>query len=351
MKSRIIIKTLFVLILIVSVSKINAQDTLTKKYNKSFEIKEKTVLKIVNKYGKVHIENHDKATAEIEVTVTVQDKKKEKNEKAIEDIKIKFEKSGNLASAITDFKSSIKCKKFKIDYVVKMPATLELDLTSSYGHIFIDKLKSESSITISYGTFTINELTTGNKENKTLLQIKYSKGDISKSDFIKMNIKYSKIEIYENKYLAINSKYSNIKLKKAGFINGNSKYDPVFKVDEVEQISLVGAYSGYNIKKLNDKLTGDLKYSSIEIKEIKEGFSKIKIEAKYGNININAGEKTSYTLNANAEYGSLHYPESAKIEHKNNTGQEKNISAKIGSVKKGNSEIFLNVKYGNITVN
>jgi len=297
------IKTTLIALFSLLVTQVFAQEDYVKKYERNFNITETSNFKLSNKYGKVHIETNNSNKLEIKVEIIVNAKNKDKAEDIFDNIEINFEKDGNEISAITEIDGSIK--NTEINYFVKMPETLKIDLSNKYGYIFIDKLKSQSKINCKYGDLHINELLTSKLENKATIDLKYSKGLIKKCDYTIINVKYSDLIIDESRVVEIISGYSNIKLKKAYIIDAISKYDPDYTINEVGKLVLKGKYSSYNINNLQNSLKAVVKYSNIEMENVKKDFEQIIVVSEYGNTEIKLEKEVSYTIKAKVKYGSI----------------------------------------------
>lgn len=337
-------KTLLMLLLTLTLGFSSyAQKSFTKEYNKTFDASKISKLIIENQYGDVDIKNRNSNAIEIKVIIVAETNEK-KAKAAFEKIKIKFDKNGSTASAITSFESAIKNTNFKINYSVTMPENIKLDLKNKYGSIFINKLTSASKIYCKYGKYKINEISTERNETNTIF-IKYSSGNIDKCGNADIEIKYSDLELRKGKDILIKSGYSKIDLGVVSTIKGTSKYDKIFYIDRASIVDIEGKYSKYKINTLEDALTATVKYSNITISNVLKNFSKIDIETKYGNTKIIVDKSASYKLEGEVKYGNLKYPGKTKSLDSYETGNDF-----IGSNKNTKSKIKIFGKYGNIKI-
>ncbi len=344
MKTNIIKYTLLLLMSFV-ISITYSQDNFSKKYEKTFTVNENSLFKLSNKYGEVHIETNTSDKVEIIVSVDVEAKSKEKADEMFKKVNIKFDESGNTISATTEIDGSIK--ETSINYKVKMPETLQIELFNKYGFTFIDKLKSNSIIIVKYGKLQINELLTSELENKAVVQIKYSEGTIDKCDYLDLDVKYSEMEVNESRVVNLNSGYSKMNFDKAYILKAISKYDPGFTVNEATKLVLEGKYSAYDIGKLHSSLKGVIKYSNLRVETLMTGFENVFVSSKYGNVKIYTDEDASYKLNAKTEYGSITCKGKViETDH----GNTEVSSSFVGNDKDSTSKITIAAEYGNVTV-
>jgi len=346
MKTRII-RNVFVIALSLVYTITIAQNDFSKNYEKNFDVNKNSFFKISNKYGKVHIENINTDKVEILVTLNVETKSKEKADDFFDKIEIRIDKSGNNITAETEIDSDLKAKNFSIDYFIKMPEYVTIDLENKYGDIFINKLTSKSTISCKYGHLQINDLITSEVDNLASVNVKYSKGAINTCDYLNLDVKYSEFEVNKSRAVYVNSGYSQVEFENAYILKIISKYDPKFKIGEAVKIDLDGKYSGYDIGKLSNSLTGEISYSNMEIENLKKAFEKIDLNSKYGNVEIGVDDDASYKLSASNDYGSI----SSKLSEKSDSdGTHISVDGFVGSEKSSKSHIILVSKYGNIEV-
>lgn len=325
-------------------------DDFTKKYNKTFKVNAESTLEIYNKYGDVHIDNWDKDEVSIHVVITVKNASENKANSTFKKIEINFSEEGNTYKAITELNDAINNTNFSIDYEVKMPSKINLNLTNKYGNIFVDQVDGHALIVSKYGNLRVNKLTRGNIKPVNQVYLGYSGGGstIGEADWLKLVVKYSRINISNAKALMIESKYSKLDIDKARSIVAESKYDKPYRIGEVANFVVTqGGYSSYEIGTLTSKFEGDVKYSSVTIDEVAADFKLIKLQIKYGHADIDIPESASYELKAEVEYGSIDFPKTGKV-NKIAGHTESSVFGTVGSSKNPNAKVIIVSKYGNI---
>jgi hypothetical protein len=339
--------TLLIGVFLLSVSVILAQTDFKKEYAKQFKINESTALKLVNKYGDMNIENWAENTVDIKVIVKVKTSSKSKADNTFGKISISFNEDANLVSAITNINESINNTEFSVDYFVKMPANISIDISNHYGNLFLNEINGFANINVKYGNFTINKMGRQQEKPTNYINVEYSSGicNINECGWLKLESGYSKIAIGTSTALIIGSRYSSLKIKSSKSIVTESKYDHPFKVGYVKNFVCTGAYSNFEITKLYNMLEADVKYSEVEVTEVGKDFELIKLKLRYGKASIKLPVEPGYDLKAESEYGTINYPGNYKI-NKIIDQSEASIWGAIGTNPK--AKVMIDSKYATV---
>ena len=145
MKKSIYKPGMFFFISLLFVSFTLSAQKITKEFHKEYAAGTNTALEINNRYGDVVIQSSDKDQVVIDVKVTIEYPNKEKAEKLLSYIDVRFSEGDNLVSAKTliDDKFNFTgwgggSRSFSIDYDIRMPLGTALTLSNKYGNTDID---------------------------------------------------------------------------------------------------------------------------------------------------------------------------------------------------------------------
>ena len=327
------------------------QNGLKKEYEQKFKVNESTTLKLVNKYGDMDVKNWSENVVEIKVVVTVKTSSESKARKVFDKVDIDFSESGNLVSAITSLNDGINNTSFSIDYYVKVPKYINVEISNKYGNLFVDEINGYANIAVKYGNFTINRLGRGKEKPTNYIAVAYSNGycNIAECDWLKLQVAYAKVGIESASALIVGSKYSALKIKKCKSIVTESKYDHPFKVGAVRNFVCTGAYSDFEIGKLYNMLEADIKYANLEVDEVDGDFEEIKIKLRYGKASLNIPESPGYELKAESAYGSIHYPHNKGINRVVDQ-TESSVWGTVGNSKNPKARVSIDSKYGTVDI-
>ena len=335
---------------------LKAQDEFSKNISKSFQLKQNSKLSVSNKYGNIDIRDWDKNEVKIDVEIIVHDIDKEKANRALNNVVIDFATNDNEITANTNYTDEFfnlvgknnhtDNKKFEVNYKIMLPPALSVKIENKYGDVFVSKLNSSSYFDISYGNLQANELFANAQEDMSEISLSYSKGNIEKCKWLKLNLKYSKLSIEESKALIVISKYSKLYVQKGSSIVSESKYD-TYEVGALANFVTDAQYSNFKFDAIVKKININTKYSDVRVIDIPSNFESIDIENSYGTINLGIADDASYKLDGYAKYAKIEYPGNSNI----NEFQENNefkvhgiVGRETGSLPK----VKIDTKYGGV---
>ncbi len=343
----LVIQAIFVLAFTASAEEVE------KKFSKEFSAQGKDLLKIDNRYGDVVIENWNENKVSIEVTVN--HPSKDKAEKFMSMIDVFFNENDNTIEATTKIEKNFSFKEsddrdFSIDYIVKMPESLNLELINRYGQVEIAKLTGHVNIAVKYGSLYVAELTRGKEEPLNKISLAYSKGNIEECGWCELNLAYvSRLNVDVAKALLVDSKYSKLFVDKLSSMVANTRYDQI-EIDLLNNLIAEGAYTGFRLGTVTGKVDISTGYGSISIDKLKDGFKMVDIKAKYCQVKIDVEDNASYKLLLNTAYSGLSFDEdNAEIINRIYDNNRKSVEAIIGN-KDTESTIKVKSNYGSVKV-
>ena len=316
-----------------------------------------SVLVLMNKYGKVDIQNWDQQRVTIDVTITVEHPDRERAEKLLEYLSVEFSTSGNELKAITQIDERFSKlggsswgndKEFSIDYTVQMPKTLDTRLSNKYGDTFIDELTGYAEIDVKYGNLQANRIFRGDEKPLSTLILGYGKATIGEVNWFKVEMKYSKLEIEKSKALVMLTKYSKFYTDVASSIVAESKYD-TYEVGRTDNFVVEGGYANYKFDYIGKKLMLETKYSGTTVKEIPASFEEIKIHNSYGGIKLGISDNASYYLKGESKYAKISFPEGGKM-NRIVGSTESSYDGVVGSNPDPSAKVSIYTKYGGVNL-
>lgn len=328
-------------------------------YDKTFSASESTLLKLSNAYGDVKIENWEKSSIQIKVTVTVNHSKQESAEKLLNLININLNKNGDVIEAITDiddkfnrsgYWESRRSHNFDVSYEVKAPSYINLELTNKYGSVFIDEILGYANISVKYGTLTAKKIYREKKQPISRISLAYTNkmAHIEEANWLSVEIKYSKLKVGKAHAISAYTKYSTLAVDNASSLVAESKYDN-YHIGKLNNfVVTTGAYSNYKVKELHNKTNISAAYSDIIFGDIKSSFRSVEINNKYGSVRLYVDPVASYELFGHSRYGSFTYPESNQVSMISESN-EITVNGVVGD-SAPSGRIRVNTKYSSVKI-
>ncbi|MBL4560674.1 MAG: hypothetical protein JKX79_06770 [Labilibaculum sp.] len=272
-----------------------------KKIEKTFKAGEN--LKIESKYSKIQIKHWDKAEIKFEILISVEGSNEEKTKKMVDNITIDFtegEAQLSVKTVLGDFFSLKKLTnslfnkgKIKIKYTVQLPSTINLDLIQKNGDIFMDSHNGNISLDLTSGNFTAQNLKGEN--NFTITGCTFKVKDVNNA---KLKVANSKVNIENAEKLSGESRDSEFTIGVADNISMTSARDK-FNIKELEYLYGSSNFSKIEISQMGGEIDYDQKFGHINVFNINNMFSFVKIDSKYGDVGLSfmEGSQIDYEIN------------------------------------------------------
>lgn len=282
-----------------------------KTITKTFNVNDNATLKVDNSYGNLDIVTWDGNTIDFEIKITTTGDNEEKAQEKLDGITVDFSGSQDLVTAITRF-SKNKSKSWwswtnsnnvqmKINYIIKIPITNNVNLNNDYGNINLGTLEGRAEINCDYGKITTKELLADNN------RINFDYSSNCYFEFIKsgeINADYSGFTVSKTNTLEIIADYTKSKVEIAEAITYNCDYGGI-TVDKVNNLKGNGDYLTVIIGDVYKNLNITADYGSIKIAKLNKSIKNVSIDSDYVGIKIGYDPLVSFDFDIALEYGSL----------------------------------------------
>lgn len=347
---------LFPLVIFANVT--NGKDGKYKKektITKSFNVKDNATLKVDNSYGNLDVVTWNGNTIDFEIKITTSGDDEDNVQQKLDGITVDFSNSPDLVTAVTKF-SKNKNKSWwswtnknnvqmKINYIIKMPITNNVNLSNDYGNINLGTLEGRAELNCDYGKITTKELLADNNiinfdySNNCYFEFiksgkiyaDYSGFTVSKTNSLEVIADYTKSKIDIAEEVTYNCDYGGITIDKANSIKGNGDYLTVIVGDVFKHLDI----------------TAD--YGSIKISKLHKSVKNVSVDSDYVGIKIGYDRTFAFDFDIELEYGSLKDSDDnfkfikKRIESSDRYYTGYNISQNSGNL------VRINAEYGSVT--
>jgi len=333
------------LIVVVSFS-LSAQDA-TKNYSETYDVSKGVTLSSDTKYSDLELLTWEKDVVDILVEVEVDASSKSRAEEIMEKIDIHISKSGNTINLETDMENGwSRNAKVEINFTIKVPKYIHLDMENSYGDLFIQEISGLALLDLKYSNLKAGTLSRGNEKPYNMIDLAYSNGEVDVAGWVEVELSYSDLEMNQSKMLFVESKYSKLIAEKAGGIITEGAYDKYY-IDELDSFVAELKYSGIKFGTLNKTLSLHSGYTNAKIEHLSKGFDEVEAALSYGNIYMGVESGASFKFEGEAKYGSVNIDVGDKMSKTKENNYTK-VWGNVGSNPKSTMKLI--TKYGNINI-
>ncbi|WP_034058313.1 hypothetical protein [Lacinutrix jangbogonensis] len=326
-----------------------------KTITKSFNVNDNATLKVDNSYGNLDIVTWDGNTIDFEITITTTGDNEEKVQKKLDGITVEFSGSQDLVTAITKF-SKNKSKSWwswknsntvqmKINYIIKMPITNNVNLSNDYGNINLGTLEGRAELNCDYGKITTKELLADNNN------INFDYSNNCYFEFIKsgkINADYSGFTVSKANTLEIIADYTKSKVEVAEDVTYNCDYGGI-TIDKVNNLKGNGDYLTVIIGDVYKNLDITADYGSIKIEKLQKSVKNVSIDSDYVGIKIGYDPMLAFDFDIALEYGSLKDSDDGFNFVKKRVESSDRYYRGYYSTQNSGSLVKINSEYGSVT--
>ena len=327
-----------------------------KEYHREKATSDNTALTVINKFGSVVTETWDQNNIVIDVTVKVEHPSADRAQKLLEMITVEFTEQGDKLTAETVFSKDFSSfswrgshNSFSINYNIKMPAYIAIELKNKYGNTAIDEVSGQAKIETKYGDLSVHKLTRGNVKPLNVIVVAYGKASIDELSWAEINARYcGSFNIERATALLIDSKYSKIRIDEISSLVSDSKYDG-YTVDAANNIVMTSGYTDIRFGEVTKKLEVETKYGNLTVDRIPAGFERVNVKSGYCAVKLGIDPSACYMLDAKCSYGSLKVDDSNFSPDRRITGNTSSeLAGKVGKCNHTVAEVTVDASYGSV---
>ncbi|TSA38651.1 MAG: hypothetical protein D4R64_02425 [Porphyromonadaceae bacterium] len=327
---------LLVLMLAAGIS-LGAQ-SLKKDFHKEFSTTSTSELLIDNQFGNITVTDWDQNKVVIDVNIEVTGSDQSKAQKLMDKINIDFKEEGSRIIAKTKLGEAgnlnLKFKgdkqSFRIDYTIKCPKNIQLNLDNQFGDVIISSLTGSFNADLQFGSLNAMSLT----GPETKIDMQFGKVTIGTMKDAKIDIQHCELlKISECGNLTVDAQFTQIEIGSVGSLKADLNNSEV------------------TVDVLTDMLKMDMNMGNVKIGNVSAEFKSIVVDQNMGDLTIGIDPKAGYTLTAEVNMGSIKVPEGLKL-YKEKEPKLPGISAEkvSGTFGNGNSTITIDSNMGSVKI-
>ncbi|WP_183565468.1 hypothetical protein [Mucilaginibacter sp. SP1R1] len=223
-----------------------------KNYSKSYPVDGNDKLKLDNQYGRITVNTWDRHEVKVDIQIKASANQDNDAQSLLDGVQISDSKNGDVVSFKTNIERMAngrnRNRKIEVNYIVNMPAKMQLDVQNSYGSIVLPDLDGVVKISASYSNVVAQSL--NNPANE--IEGSYGSLKIGVLNGGKLDFSYGNVDLAESNNLKADVNYGSLKLGKIkGHADLNLSYMGGLKIGELDnslkRLNINSSYSGMAI--------------------------------------------------------------------------------------------------------
>ncbi len=272
------------------------------KSSKDFE------LEIENKHGNIKVENWEKDSVSVEVSIKVETSNLDRLSTILGNIDIDFNSFNDFLGVSTEwndigkgFKNDV-LKLFgeqsvKVDYIIKTPDYISVDINNKYGNVSFGNFKGKMKLNVSHGDINLRTVS-----KLKSIKLKYGKLKAKKIEKGDIYARFSKVRIDEVDHVDFDCASTEIEIEKANRVLIKSVSDEV-EIEKANSVQINASFSNIEIEELNTLVKGNIKHGSLDVDMLNSSFTEVTLNGQNTDIELNFSQDVSFDYFVQLEKG------------------------------------------------
>lgn len=324
----------------------------TKEFHKSYKVGAKHTLQVENRFGSVNISSWDKLEVKVDVEIMVEMGNDKKAQELLESIEIKVREGSDLLQIKTfmgDDKQTVNLngkRDMEINYEIKLPKSLALELRNKFGDITLDELEGRAEIELQFGSAKIGSL----RHEQNELTFKFSDpviiDEIGGGD---LKLKFSKLELGSSGSLNFDSQMSSSNIGKTKGARMKVSYGSL-DLESITDLQLTASMSAITVEELLEGGVIDVQYGKLSIEKLAQSFKGLEISGSFTPISIETEEGSAFVLDANTSMSNLDLPSGYRVVKGSEITNNQSFDGIIGKDREGLPVLKVKNSFGKIEI-
>ncbi|PIY08596.1 MAG: hypothetical protein COZ18_11405 [Flexibacter sp. CG_4_10_14_3_um_filter_32_15] len=315
----------------------------------TFKVNSTDLLSISNKYGNVNFTNHDKSEVTIQVTILAWARSDKDAQNILDRIEIDQDNDSKSIHFVTEIEesrggyNSSNREGFEINYEVKIPKNLNIDVKNKFGSVTIGDLNGKLNLELKHGNFNAHNLT----GMRHAISVSFGNLSINEVASADIEVAHGSINIDKSSTdLKIESKHSNVRIDEANVLQIEVKHGNM-RIGTVSKIIGENKFGRIEIRKVLKSAILQLAHGNCEIEQIAKGFDKIEVENAHGSIELRFDSDAKFQFEARTEHGSIRNSmPNTTIQRQQDDDYDKIVEGKTNGG--GSGKVRINNRHGSI---
>ncbi len=278
-----------------------------KTIQKAYSLDGDELIKLSNKYGKIHINTWNKKQVTIEVTIRAYGPNEYTAQKRLDEVGIEFDRGSDEIEIATQHSHDMDVKLGKkgvhVTYRLNLPTSNPLQILSKFSDIYIGDREGNVNIKHANGKIVLGKLN-GSKNN---LQLAFAQTDIAYFGSGNLSLSYGRLQLTKANSLSMKADGTHIEIGQANELYVQTNLSNL-NINEVREIKGTFNSADFRVAYLGGTLDMEVKYAkSFEIVHVGDNFRGVRLRSTYSPIRLAFGSEANFRFLAKIQFGELSY--------------------------------------------
>lgn len=275
-----------------------------KQITKVYPANSHTTVRADNRFGNITVEHWDRNEVEFRILIESKARKEKTAQSNLNKVSISFSQAGNMVEASTSMENLNQRdeERVTVDYTILVPSFVKLDLEQQFGNISLpESHDGECALKMKFGNIA------GGVFTKPLsVESQFSNVTLGDMEKVELELKHcGKVTIGNAGYADIDCRFSTFKAGSLAKVNLDEKHSKV-SIKECGDITMSVQHSDIELGRLSRSVDVEsLAHSTLEIKDLRPGFSHIKGSASFSTVKIQTPVTNSFDFSLKSTFGSI----------------------------------------------
>ncbi len=325
-----------------AVTKVYERNHLIKK---DFDARSIDNLKVTNKHGFVYLSSWNEETIEVDIMVNMETRYESNLEDFLKLVSFEDRRYNKTIHFKTTFSDDFFSNNpFTINYLIKIPARLNLDIHNTIGDVKIDSISGSVELKHSYGNLELTRIAT-DKNHK--LDLAFTEGLVDHFGTITANLNNCTLNINNGSKLTGQTTYCMTGITNVASLNLQTNTDRL-TINQVDSLTLKGTQFIGKINNLSTYLFCELEKGQLTVgttPSIKE----LTISNKQVNTSVSIPANVTYLINGEVTNGSFTHPTPQELQLFKE-GKVISFSGKVGEAAEAQANLILFNEDSSLTI-
>jgi hypothetical protein len=343
-----------------SISKDNAK--LTKTISKAYSTDNIDRLKINNKYGDIILNNWDKDSVVIAISIAAFGKNEEAAERLMKRTEIQFDKVSFGVEVYTELSKSdgwlkdfwnemsgysqtiLSKDQLSIDYQVYLPDDLNIELKNKYGDVYVPERTGDTRLDLSNGSLKAEEM-----QGVFDLTFRFGTADVYGILSGEVSLKSAEFNLEKANKLRLQSSSSTISLGEIDRLNLDSRTDKI-TVRTITDLQGQTSFTKLRLRNIEGSLDLDTNYGALTLENVYDRFSELLVRGKSTDIELTFDHTAYFNARLIAKEGKFELPSDHGLQQVYTDGTEKFIKStgNLGNIRTAPGAVDINAQGGKV---